>query len=146
MTNPTRRDALAGGIALVATAGLPGSAQAMDSVLDTHDCLGLADLVRKRKVSPAELLDAAIARTEALNPRFNFMAQKHYDYARKAIAGGLPQGPFTGVPWLLKGLNTYIAGEITENGSRLYKGNRATVTSELVRRIEAAGFVVFGKT
>ncbi|HQS96968.1 MAG: amidase [Novosphingobium sp. 35-62-5] len=142
----TRREALAGGIALVATAGLPGSANAMDEVLDTHDCLGLADLVRKRKVSPTELLDAAIARTEALNPRFNFMAQKHYDYARKAIAGGLPQGPFTGVPWLLKGLNTYIAGEITENGSRLYKGNRATVTSELVRRIEAAGFVVFGKT
>jgi amidase len=142
----TRREALAGGIALAATAGLPGKALAMNDVLDTHDSLGLADLVRKRKVSATELLEAAIGRAEALNPRFNFMAQKHYDYARTAIAAGLPQGPFSGVPWLLKDLNTYIAGEVTENGSRFYKGQRASVTSELVRRIERAGFVIFGKT
>lgn len=142
----TRREALVGGIAIAATAGLPGSAQAMQDVLDTHDSLGLAALVKARKVSPAELLEAAIARAEALNPKFNFMAQKHYDYGRKAISAGLPQGPFSGVPWLLKDLNTYIAGEVTENGSRLYKGQRASVTSELVKRIERAGFVIFGKT
>ena len=118
----------------------------MNDVLDTHDSLGLAELVRMRKVSASELLEAAIARAEALNPQLNFMAQKHYDYARKAIAAGLPQGPFSGVPWLLKDLNTYIAGEVTENGSRLYMGQRASVTSELVRRIERAGFVIFGKT
>lgn len=118
----------------------------MNDVLDTHDSLGLAELVRMRKVSASALLEAAIARAEALNPQLNFMAQKHYDYARKAIAAGLPQGPFSGVPWLLKDLNTYIAGEVTENGSRLYKGQRASVTSELVRRIERAGFVIFGKT
>lgn len=118
----------------------------MDTVLDQHDSLGLAALVRARKVSPTELLEAAISRAESLNPRFNFMAQKHYDYARRRIAEGLPKGPFTGVPWLLKDLNTYIAGQVTENGSRLYRGNRAPVTSELVRRIEAAGFVIFGKT
>ena len=118
----------------------------MESMLDSHDSLGLAELVRKKQVSPTELLDAAIARAEAMNPRFNFMAQKHYDYARKAIAKGLPQGPFTGVPWLLKDLNTHIAGELTEGGSRFYKGFRATVTSELVKRIERAGFVIFGKT
>ncbi len=118
----------------------------MDSLLDQHDATGLADLVRKRQVSPSELLDLTIARAEALNPRFNFMAQKHYDYARRKIAEGLPQGPFTGVPWLLKDLNTYIAGELTEGGSRFYRGYRATVTSELVRRIERAGLVVFGKT
>lgn len=116
------------------------------SPLDSHDMIGLAGLVAAQKISPAELLDMAIARTEALNPRFNFMAQKHYDYARAAIAKGLPQGPFTGVPWLLKDLNTYIAGELTEGGSRFYKGYRATVTSELVKRIERAGFVIFGKT
>ena len=116
------------------------------NVLDGHDAMGLAQLVRSRKVSPSELLEAAIARAEALNPKFNFMAQKHYDHARKAIAQGLPQGPFTGVPWLLKDLNTYIAGELTEGGSRFYKGYRATVTSELVRRHQAAGFVIFGKT
>lgn len=115
-------------------------------LLGHHDAIGLAQLVRQRKVSPGELLDAAIAKTEALNPRFNFIAQRHYDYARKAITRGLPKGPFTGVPWLLKDLNTYIAGEVTEGGSRFYKGFRAPVTSELVTRIERAGFVVFGKT
>lgn len=146
----TRREAIAGGIALAATAGFPiaatAKAQTMNDVLDNHDCLGLADLVAKRKVSAEELLEAAIARTEAQNPKFNFMAQKHYDYARAAIAAGLPQGPFTGVPWLLKDLNTYIAGEVTGNGSRFYAGQKASVTSELVKRIERAGFVIFGKT
>ena len=117
-----------------------------ESLLATHDAVGLAQLVRRRQVSPGELLEAAIARTEALNPRFNFIAQRHYDYARKAIAAGLPEGPFTGVPWLLKDLNTNIAGELTEGGSRFYKGFRAPVTSELVKRAERAGFVVFGKT
>lgn len=142
----TRRDAIVAGAATVAAPALGSRKSAMDTVLDQHDSLGLAALVKSRKVSPTELLEAAIARVEALNPRFNFMAQKHYDYARKRIAEGLPKGPFTGVPWLLKDLNTYIAGEVTENGSRLYRGSRATVTSELVRRVERAGFVVFGKT
>lgn len=146
MSGATRREVIAGGIAVAATAGLPGSASGMEDVLQDHDALGLADLVRRRKVSPSELLEAAIARAEAQDARFNFMAQRHYDHGRKAIAAGLPQGPFTGVPWLLKDLNTYIAGEVTENGSRLWKGYRASVTSELVRRIERAGFAIFGKT
>lgn len=127
---------------MTSKAGAGGIAE----LLSSHDALGLAALVRQRKVSPAELLDAAIARAEALNPQFNFMAQKHYDFARAELARGLPKGPFTGVPWLLKDLNTYIAGELTEGGSRFYKGYRATVTSELVTRIQRAGFVVFGKT
>lgn len=147
----TRRDVVAGTATIMGMAGLPGGAKAALAAgeshpLDTHDAMGLAELVRRREISPAELLEAAIVRTEALNPRFNFLAQNHYDYGRAAIARGLPQGPFHGVPWLLKDLNTYIAGLPTENGSRFYKGNIPTVTSELVRRIEAAGFVIFGKT
>ena len=58
----TRREALAGGIALAATAGLPGNAHAMSEVLDTHDSLGLADLVRKRKVSASEQIGRASCR------------------------------------------------------------------------------------
>lgn len=145
----TRREVVAGGAAALATASSPALAAASrpaSSPLDEHDALGLAALVRARKVSPVELLDAAIARAEALNPRYNFMAQKLYDRARGQVVQGLPRGPFTGVPWLLKDLNTHIAGELTEGGSRFYKGYRAPVTSELVRRIEAVGFLVFGKT
>lgn len=145
----SRRHMMKAGAALSASALVADSAFAAapkDDILGTHDMTGLAELVQRRKASPTELLDAAIARAEALNPRFNFMAQKHYDYARAAIARGLPKGHFTGVPWLLKDLNTYIAGELTEQGSRYYKGNRATVTSELVKRHERAGLVIFGKT
>lgn len=145
----SRRDVLATGVS-AAVAGAATRAGATSPVrsgpLDSHDALGLADLVRRRQVSPIELLEDAIVRAETLNPRFNFMAQKHYDLARASIARGLPQGPFTGVPWLLKDLNTYIAGEVTENGSRFYRGDRATVTSELVVRSQRAGFVIFGKT
>ncbi len=115
-------------------------------IFDGHDALGLAELVKSGAASPTELLDAAIMSAEAQNPRFNFMAQRHYDYGKAAVAKGLPQGPFTGVPWLLKDLNTYIAGELTEGGSRFYKGYRAPVTSEIVKRIERAGFVIFGKS
>lgn len=142
----TRRETIAAGLATAALPAAAGAGAPMGAVLDSHDAVGLAALVRTRKVSPGELLEAAIGRSEALNPRFNFMAQKHYDFARAAIAKGLPKGPFTGVPWLLKDLNTHIAGELSEGGSRFHRGNRATVTSELVARHMRAGFVVFGKT
>lgn len=114
--------------------------------LDEQDALGIAALVKAGEVSAAELLEEAIARAEALDPRFNFLAHKLYERGRAAIARGLPEGPFTGVPWLVKDLNTHIAGEPTGQGSRFYRGNRATVTSEIVRRQERAGLVVFGKT
>ncbi len=145
----TRRELIGGGAAMALAVAAPvkaASTTAGDAVLDDHDALGLAELVRKRQVSPTELLESVIGRAERLNPRFNFMAQEHYDHARAAIARGLPKGPFTGVPWLLKDLNVAIAGEMTDNGSRLYRGYRPTETSELVLRTERAGFVVFGKT
>jgi Asp-tRNA(Asn)/Glu-tRNA(Gln) amidotransferase A subunit family amidase len=157
----TRRAMIAGGAAAAAFA-LPSAASARkaaalsdttpststpaDDLLDRHDAIGLARLVRDRKVSPAELLDRAIDRAEAGNARFNFMAQKLYDFGRKAIADGLPDGPFRGVPLLLKDLHTNIAGERTGQGSRFYADYRADYTSELVRRHQAAGFVLFGKT
>ena len=145
--NMTRRESMAtvGAAALVGVAGAAEAARRSDPLGD-YDALGLAELVARKQVSAGELLDAAIGKAEALNLRFNFLAQKHYDYGRAAIARGLPQGPFSGVPWLLKDLNTYIAGLPTENGSRFFKGYKPEVTSELVRRIEKAGFVIFGKT
>jgi len=149
-----RRELMARGTAaavLASTASAGGASAGVavaraSSPLDTHDALGLADLVRRREVSALELLDASIERVEALNPRFNFMAQTYYDLGRSAIAAGLPQGAFTGVPWLVKDLNTTIAGQITTNGSRLFKDAVATETSEVVLRAQRAGFVVFGQT
>lgn len=115
------------------------------SDLDRLDALDLAKLVSSKQASPEELLEAAIARTEAANPRFNFMAQKHYDYGRAAIARGLPEGPFRGVPFLVKDSNISIEGLVSGSGSR-YFNQKATYTSELVKRYERAGLVIFGKT
>lgn len=145
----TRRALLAGAGASVALGATPALARARvkpSELLDQHDAIGMAKLVRARKVSASELLEAAIERTQLLTPQLNFMAQQHFGFARAAVEAGLPEGPFTGVPWLLKDLYTSIAGEVTANGSRLYAGQRAPVTSELVRRHQKAGFVIFGKT
>lgn len=119
---------------------------APSSQFDDFDAIGLGELVAKRAVSATELLNATIARAEALDPKLNFLARKHYDYARERIARGLPTGPFSGVPWLIKDLNTYIKGTITGNGSRLFANEVASFSSELVKRYEAAGLVIFGKT
>lgn len=150
MSVVTRRAVVKGGAAAAALGIVGGSkavaARSEDSLLQSHDAVGLAKLVRQRKVSPTELLEAAIAQAEAMNPRFNFMAQKHYDFARAEIGRGLPEGPFTGVPWLLKDLAAYIEGELSEGGSRLNRGNRSPFTTELVQRYRRAGLVIFGKT
>lgn len=146
----TRREMLAGAVAIAATAAVSvpagAASRASGHVLDDHDAMGLAELVKTRQVSASELLEAAIARAEKHNPKLNFIAHKLYERARATVAKGVPEGPFQGVPWLIKDLNTHIAGELTEQGSRLFKGNRATVTSELVKRYERAGLVIFGKT
>src|SRR4051794_17997441 len=71
----------------------------------SYDGLGLADLVRTKQVSPRELLDEAIARTEKVDPQINSVVVRHYDYARAQIDNGLADGPFAGVPFLLKDLD-----------------------------------------
>ena len=70
-----------------------------------YDAVGLAELVRKKDVTAAELLDEAIARTAKVDPQINAVVVKHYDYAERQIDTGLPDGPFTGVPFLLKDLD-----------------------------------------
>jgi amidase len=120
----------------------------MSAVLDLDRCdgLGLAALVRQREVSAAELLDAAIARVEARNPAINAVVHRMDEEARKAIAAGLPAGPFTGVPYLLKDLGALYAGTPTTNGSAFFRDAVADHDSEIVRRLKRAGLVIFGKT
>jgi amidase len=114
---------------------------------EEYDALGLADLVRRRLVRPAELLEAAIERVEARNPAVNAVVMRLYDYGRQAIADGLPPGPFHGVPYLLKDLTATLAGVRTTRGSKYFAGAPpATADSEHVRRLKAAGLVIFGRT
>ena len=111
-----------------------------------YDGLGFADLVRRKEVTPAELLEAAIARAEAANPALNAIITRLYDEARAAIAAGLPSGPFTGVPYLLKDLGALYTGAPTSYGSALFDGNIADHDSEITARMKRAGLVIFGKT
>jgi amidase len=113
---------------------------------DKHDALGLAALVRKREVSPVELLETAVICIERVNPELNALTLKLYDRARAAIAKGLPEGPFTGVPFLLKDLGQMLKDERLATGSRLFADYVPGKDSTLTRRFEAAGLVIAGKT
>jgi len=112
---------------------------------DDLDAVGLAELVRKREVSPSELLDEAIARLDAVEPKINAVPIRDEQFAREQIARGLPEGPFRGVPFLLKNL-TLLAGTRTTFGSRAFKDYLADHTTTLVERHLRAGLVIFGKT
>ena len=68
-----------------------------------YDGLGLAELIRRKDVKPEELLDEAIRRTEKIDSQNNAVVIKHHDFAKRQIAGGLPKGPFTGVPFFAEG-------------------------------------------
>src|SRR5262250_192084 len=113
---------------------------------DRYDGIGLAELVRRREVTPEEVLEAAIARVEARNPAVNAVVSRLYDEARAAIGAGLPAGPFTGVPYLLKDLGALYTGAITSFGSRFFADYRADHDSEIIARLKRAGLVIFGKT
>ncbi len=112
---------------------------------DKHDALGLAKLVKSGEVSATELLDEAIARTEAVNGAINAVVVKHYDAARAQIAKGLPDGPFKGVPFLLKDLNL-LAGTRTTFGSSLTRNFTAAHNNTITDRYLAAGLTIFGKS
>lgn len=111
-----------------------------------YDALGLAELVRKGDVTPAELVEEAIQRIEALNPQLNAVVHKMYEKGREAAAADLPDGPFKGVPFLLKNLLATYAGAPLSNGSRFFKDFVPDHDSEIVKRYKAAGLITLGRT
>jgi len=112
-----------------------------------HDALSLAGLVRRGEVSASELLEAAIARAERINPSINAIVTPMYELARERAAGAL-SGPLAGVPFLLKDLEQHYAGVPTSSGCKALRAAAvpAPVHSEITRRWLAAGLVVFGRT
>jgi len=114
---------------------------------ERHDAVGLAALVARREVSPDELLDAALARLEAVNPAINAVILNLADEARAAIRAGLPEGPLRGVPYLIKDLTTQMKGVPTRAGATLFNDvPPAAADSALVAAYRDAGLVLFGKT
>ena len=114
---------------------------------EQYDALGLAALVKKREVTATELLESALARAAARNPAINAITIPMEDFARRAIAEGLPLGPFEGVPFLLKDLTAAVAGVRMTRTSRFFADSPpATADSEHVIRLKRAGLVFFGRT
>jgi amidase len=111
-----------------------------------YDGLGLAELVRKRDVTPGELLEAAIERIERHNPKLNAVVYKAYDEARATAKGTLPDGPFKGVPFLIKDLGVRVKGWPRTSGSRFATVDADESDSELITRYRASGVVLAGKT
>jgi amidase len=111
-----------------------------------EDGLGLAALVKRREVTPSELVACAIEAIEKLNPKLNAVVRRLDDFAKRTAQGALPRGAFTGVPFLLKDLTHSLAGVPTDCGSRFFKGWTRDYDSEMVIRWKQAGFVIVAKT
>lgn len=112
-----------------------------------YDALGLAELIRRGDVSAPEVLEAAIARADAVNPKLNAIIIPMHDIARARAKEKL-EGPFAGVPFLTKDLFQEYAGVRTAYGCKALKDANYTATehSEITRRWLASGTVIFGRT
>ena len=113
---------------------------------ETYDATGLAALIAGGQVSAAEVLDAAIERAERLQLSINGITIPLYEHARAAARTGLPAGPLSGVPFLLKDLGAQLSGTRTSGSGKLWRDFVADHDSTLVARYRAAGLNIFGKS
>ena len=136
-----------GSAAAAALAGAgwrPERATAHDA-FSGYDGIGQAQLVRSKQATALELVDAAIARIEAANPKLNAVVWEMFEHARTRAKGALPASPLTGVPYLIKDLNN-VAGERTTWGSRFSADTPAIANDPMPQQAIDAGLVIVGKT
>jgi amidase len=114
-------------------------------VLDL-DATAQADLIRRKQISALELAEASVRRAEAVNPRLNAVVTPLYDQAIDTARGTFPDGPFAGVPFLVKDLIASVAGARKTDCSAFLRDNVATADSELVSRYRRAGLNIIGLT
>mgnify|MGYP003345838871 FL=1 len=110
------------------------------------DAIATAAAIRSGETSAREVVEESIRRIEKLDPQLNAMVGTRYDEALAEVDAGLPDGPLTGVPVVIKSLAADVAGLPTTGGSRLFADDVKAEDSELVRRYKAAGMVVLGTT
>jgi amidase len=110
------------------------------------DGVALAALVRRREVTPLELVELALGRIERLNPVLNAVVMLDAEAARRAAATLDPTAPFAGVPFLAKDTNQDVAPFPTTHGSRFLRSSPPRTDGELARRWRRAGLLILGKT
>jgi len=114
--------------------------------LARHGVAEQAELVRRREVTPRELVGAAIARIETLNPVLNAVVTPLFERARdEADSADLPDGLLRGVPYLLKDLGATLGGARQTSGSRAFATRVSAGDSALTARLRAAGAIIVGK-
>jgi len=111
------------------------------------DATGLAQLVRSGAVKATELLNEAVLRLDLIDPELNAVINRWEVDAHSMLAkSGPSEGPFTGVPFLVKDLIASIAGRTSASGSRFMRHYVPEQSSELFKRYESYGLITFGKT
>ncbi len=120
----------------------------MSEELARLDATAQAELVRNGEATPVELAEAAIERIEAVNGDLNAVIHPLFEEGLEAARGELPDGPFKGVPFLLKDLGAAFAGQPLHLGMNYLKERdfRAPIDTYLAERFRAAGLVTIGKT
>jgi Asp-tRNA(Asn)/Glu-tRNA(Gln) amidotransferase A subunit family amidase len=111
-----------------------------------QDLVGLAALISSRQVSAAEVVDAALARLEAVNPKLNAVTLSLAESARELVSQAAPAGPLGGAPFLIKDLGAQVAGTPTTAGSWLTGDAPAAADSAIVSAYRRGGLVIIGKT
>jgi amidase len=115
-------------------------------IYTASDALGLADLVRRKQVTPSELTDAAIALIEELDPKLNAVVIRAFEEARRRAAEASSDGPFAGVPYILKNIGSACEGLPMTAGLEYRKDYVSTFDSEMVRRVKLSGLNILGRT
>jgi amidase len=112
------------------------------------DAVAQAAAVRTGQVSPAELVEAAIARIERLDPKLGALVFERFEKARAEALAPLPDGPLRGVPFLLKDAVQHSAGDRYQHGMRLLRDHPfvSPADTELTARYRQAGVVILGRS
>lgn len=112
------------------------------------DAVDQAALVKNGELTPLELLEAAIERIERIDPVLNAVVIRWFDHARDTARSDLPDGPFRGVPFLIKDLFAGYAGQLISNGNVAFKNEKVISDADttFVSRCRSAGLVIAGRT
>lgn len=110
------------------------------------DATALSHLVKTREISSAELLELSLKAIAQVNPTLNFVSHDLAAHARRTLRDGIADGPFEGVPFLLKDLGAQLAGTPYNAGSRLMEGNVSVKDTNLMTRFKAAGLLTVAKS
>jgi amidase len=111
-----------------------------------HDATGLAQLVAKREVSPKEIARVAAEAIGAVNGTVNAVVETYPDRIEDLDEKSLPDGPFRGVPFLIKDIGAHLDGRKFECGSRLLKDNKIEGDSHVGKLFKEAGLNIIGRT